>query len=91
MCNKCFSLNQSEIESKRLPRGKHVKSSDFAINTQHISACMSCNNGWSEANKIFGMVDLPNFATMKKSSFPQIEFAISNCIHGISREAMESN
>ena len=55
---------QAEIEGTSLPKTGHVRSSDYAVNCEFVAACIACGDGGTEAGRILGILDLPNYATM---------------------------
>ncbi len=69
-CIGCKLMCASDIERTTLPRGKHPRTSDFSVNCQYIAACIASGDGGSEAGRILGLLDLPNYATMEKFTFP---------------------
>ena len=90
-CTKCSCTAKAEIRATTLPRSGHVKMTDYVINTEFVGACISCGDGGAEAGRILGLLDLPNSASMEKTSFSKIESGISEAIQGVSQEALDTN
>jgi hypothetical protein len=59
-----------------LAKTKHVRSTDYAVNIQCVLAFMTCGDGGCEAQKILGMLDLPNKTAMEKKTFSSVEWSI---------------
>jgi len=90
-CSGCKLNCASDIERTTLPRGKHPRTSDFSVNCQYVAACVASGDGGSEAARILGLLDLPNYATMEKFTFPKVEFMISGNLQDVSKDALADN
>jgi len=90
-CSGCKLVCHSSIERTTLPRGKHPRTSDFSVNCQYVAAVVASGDGGSEAGRILGLLDLPNYATMEKYTFPKVEFMMSGQIQEVTKAALEAN
>jgi len=90
-CDKCEFQSVCDIETTTLPRGRHPRTSDYAVNCQHVAACISSGDGGTEAGRILGLLDLPNYATMEKHTFPTVEYMMHGKLQDVSKRALEDN
>ena len=63
----------------------------YATNCEFVAACIACGDGGTEARRILGILDLLNYATMEKYSFPCLEYYIGGQICYVCTDALEAN
>ena len=86
----CGSRCRSSIEGTSLEKGKHRRTSDWAINIQCVLAMMLSGDGGAEAGRMLGMMDLPHNSSMEKDTFPKIESELSKHIQQYTKELLEN-
>ena len=67
------------------------RSTDYAINILFVLGFLSVGDGGKEANRVLGLLGLPNSATMEKRSFSIIEGRLSPHIQALADEILREN
>lgn len=90
---KCLSIAECSREETSLAdnNNDHKKIYQYAINVQFVLAMIASGDGGAELGRLLGLLDLPNYASMEKKSFGNIERSISEVIVGITKEALDEN
>ena len=66
---------------------KQKRSTDYATNVLYVLSFICSGDGGKEAARLLGALDLPNSASMEKTSFPTIHRKISPLLEGIADQA----
>ena len=64
---------------------------DYAINICYVLAHLCSGDGGREAERLLGVLGLPNSSTMEKRSFSTIENIISPQLHELAKEILTDN
>jgi len=67
------------------------RNTDYAINIQFVLGFMTSGDGGKEAERILGLLGLPNYTTMEKRSFTTIEEITSGPIQELGQEVLFEN
>ena len=67
---------------------KHPRSTDFAANCLYVLGFICSGDGGKEAARLLGMLDLPNSASMEKTSFPTNHRRMSPFLEKLAEEAL---
>jgi hypothetical protein len=70
---------------------QHKRLVDYAVNVLYVLGFLSVGDGASEAQRLLGLLDLPNLTTMERSTFGRVERHISPYIIALAEEQMKKN
>ena len=92
-CRNCGVLGMSPLSMTSLERGKrgNIKISDYAVNVLYVLGFLTLGDGGTEAQKVMGMLGLPNIQSMEKSTFPKVERSISPSLETVVQSALKEN
>ena len=96
MCTRKGCGNKKESSKPELlvastKKTSHTRLTDFPVNILYVLGFLSVGDGGTEAQRVLGMLDLPNLTSMEKSTFSKIEQEVAPVIVSIAEEAMFDN
>lgn len=93
-CRKCetesktTNLATAELSEKK---SEHKRLVDFAANALFVLGFVTVGDGGREAQRLLGLLDLPNVTTMERTSFAKTEKETAPLVTAIAEEAMFRN
>jgi hypothetical protein len=91
-CEKNCVVTEPEITSFReASKTGQKRLTDYAANVLFVLGFLSVGDGGTEAQRLLGLLDLPNFTTMETTSFRRMEKEIAPLIVAIAKETLRKN
>ena len=90
-CKECDTQCVSEVQGTQLPKDKHSRLTDCAVNCLLVLAMILSGDGGTETGKLLGMLDLPRATSVDRSQYPQIEYDLSLHIIELTEQLLQDN
>ena len=92
-CNKCKVVYSEKLTATEYidKKTNHDTLTDYSINVLYVLGFLTVGDGGSEAQRLLGLCDLPNYTSMEKKTFSRIEQTIAPVILEIAEEVMWEN
>ena len=69
----------------------HTRIKDFETNIRYVLAFIASGDGGKEAERLLGLLDLPNLTTMSSRSFAMVEKVLSVHVIAVGKQAIHEN
>ena len=92
-CQQCDVHHTAELSKTEYidKKTKHETLTDYSLNVLFVLGFLTVGDSGSEAQRILGLCDLPNYTSMEKKTFSRIEQTIAPVIMEIAEEVMWDN
>ena len=91
VCSNCGFECFSEHTGTGFSPGKHAKQTDYATNVLYVMAGIASGDGGTEAEKLCGFLGLPNYLSMQRTTFSNVEKQLEDHYESVTKAAVEDS